>query len=84
MKCKGPRSPRQKVEGTRCCIRRMSVHKGLAEGRPAGSLPLAKLVECLQKLGGVGEAQLTFKRHMPTQVQLLSQCKEPSCKQAEV
>ena len=48
---------------------RMGVHKGAADpGRPAGPLPLARLVECLQKLGGVGEAQLTFKRHMPTQV----------------
>ena len=45
------------------------MHKGAAEpGRPAGPLPLARLVDCLQKLGGVGEAQLTFKRHMPTQV----------------
>ncbi len=44
------------------------MHKGGAElHRPAGPLPLAKLVECLQKLGGVGEAQLTFRRHMPTQ-----------------
>lgn len=44
------------------------MHKGLPEShKPAGPLPLAKLVECLQKLGGVGEAQLTFKRHMPTQ-----------------
>ena len=48
---------------------RMGMHKGAADpGRPAGPLPLARLVECLQKLGGVGEAQLTFKRHMPTQV----------------
>ncbi|CAL5223746.1 g6307 [Coccomyxa viridis] len=47
----------------------MSMHKGSPElHKPAGSLPLAKLVECLQKLGGVGEAQLTFRRHMPTQV----------------
>ena len=44
------------------------MHKGGSElHKPAGPLPLAKLVECLQKLGGVGEAQLTFKRHMPTQ-----------------
>ena len=44
------------------------MHKGLPESqKPAGPLPLAKLVDCLQKLGGVGEAQLTFKRHMPTQ-----------------
>ena len=44
------------------------MHKGPGElHKPAGALPLAKLVECLQKLGGVGEAQLTFKRHMPTQ-----------------
>ena len=51
------------------CLCRMGMHKGAADpGRPAGPLPLARLVECLQKLGGVGEAQLTFKRHMPTQV----------------
>ena len=56
----------------RPCWRRMSMHMGLTEVKPAGPLPLAKLVECLQKLGGVGEAQLTFKRHMPTQVQSLS------------
>ena len=48
------------------------MHMGLTEVKPAGPLPLAKLVECLQKLGGVGEAQLTFKRHMPTQVESLS------------
>ena len=47
------------------------MHMGLTEVKPAGPLPLAKLVECLQKLGGVGEAQLTFKRHMPTQVESL-------------
>ena len=51
---------------------RMSMHKGGSElHRPAGQLPLAKLVECLQKLGGVGEAQLTFRRHMPTQASQL-------------
>ena len=51
------------------CLCRMSMHKGPPEPhKPAGPLPLAKLVQCLQKLGGVGEAQLTFKRHMPTQV----------------
>lgn len=53
----------------RDCVCRLNLHKGLPElGKPAGPLPLAKLVECLQKLGGVGEAQLTFRRHMPTQV----------------
>ena len=62
---------------------RMGMHKGAADpGRPAGPLPLARLVECLQKLGGVGEAQLTFKRHMPTQVcppaqRLAVQTREP-------
>ena len=44
------------------------MHMGLPEPhKAAGPLPLAKLVDCLQKLGGVGEAQITFKRHMPTQ-----------------
>lgn len=45
------------------------MHKALPElAKPAEPLPLAKLVECLQKLGGVAEAQMTFRRHMPTQV----------------
>ena len=30
-------------------------------------LPLVKLVDCLVKLGGIAEAQLTLRRHMPTQ-----------------
>ena len=60
--------------------RRMSMHKGATDlHRPAGPLPLAKLVECLQKLGGVGEAQLTFKRHMPTQACCCGAIHHASC-----
>lgn len=56
------------------------MHKGSPElHKPAGSLPLAKLVECLQKLGGVGEAQLTFRRHMPTQASQHHALTHPCC-----
>ncbi|BDA48578.1 probable exocyst complex component 4 at N-terminal half [Coccomyxa sp. Obi] len=40
----------------------------LAESKPLPPLPMAKIVECLVKLGGIAEAQLTLRRHMPTQV----------------
>lgn len=40
----------------------------LAESKPLPPLPMAKLVDCLVKLGGIVEAQLTLRRHMPTQV----------------
>ena len=40
----------------------------LAESKPLPPLPMAKVVDCLVKLGGIAEAQLTLRRHMPTQV----------------
>lgn len=41
----------------------------LAEAKPP--MPMARLVDCLVKLGGIAEAQLTLRRHMPTQVALI-------------
>jgi hypothetical protein len=46
----------------------------LSEGKTPSRLPVAKLVDCLVKLGGIAEAQLTLRRHMPTQVSHQSNC----------
>lgn len=40
----------------------------LADTKGPQRLPVAKLVDCLVKLGGIAEAQLILRRHMPTQV----------------
>ncbi len=37
----------------------------------AGSVSLDRLVACLASLGGVAEAQLTLRRHMPAQVRII-------------
>lgn len=37
----------------------------------AGSVSLDRLVACLASLGGVAEAQLTLRRHMPAQVRIV-------------
>ena len=40
----------------------------------AGPISLERLVVCLASLGGIAEAQLTLRRHMPAQVLPTGQC----------